>query len=1063
MMKSTKLALLKLSKKIELQAKFSVAFLSFVLMGFMANAQNRTVTGKVTDENGQALSSASVTIPGAATSVRTANDGTFSISIPTNVRTLIVSYVGYETTNVPVVNGLSNYDVKLSVSGQKGDEVVVVGYGTQRKKDATGNLASIKGAAFADKPTQSFDQSLGGRASGVQVTIPSGVLNAPPVIRVRGTNSISLTASPLIVIDGIPAFTGDFSGTSSAGNALASLNPNDIESIDIAKDAAATAIYGSRAANGVMFVTTKKGKSGRSRVTFDSWIGWQSPMRLPQLLNAKEYTDYKNEALVNAGTFNATTNAFALSVDANGKTIDTRWYDYVYRNALSHSSSISLSGGNEGTTYYFSGSYTDQEGIVQKNDFKRFSGLMNIEHKVNKAISVGGKLQYSNERNFAASSSGSLGDAFATAGLGRVALVTAPNVAPRNNDGSYNFAGALIGVQGNKVGQVGFNNPLIQTENNRNNSEFNHMIGDLHLQLKPIKDVTIRSVFGMDYILVDNDQFFHPLSGEGFASNGAVNAWFNINKRTVWTNTAQYDKSFKAKHNVNVLVGTEIQKTTVRGYGLARTTVNDPQFVDIQAGWGVNNPTGAAIGENYLTSQFSRAQYNYENKYFLGANLRRDGASQLGKNSKFGIFWGASAGWDLTKENFFASSKIGEVFSTLKLRGSYGKVGNIGGLGNFASLSTFGSGLYGGNATNVFSQAGNTSLQWETSKKTDIGFNWGILNDRISGEFAYFYNNINELLLFVPAAPSAGLPSSVPANVGTMYNKGVEVTVNALVIKKQNFSWNTSVNITNTKNEVTSLARGLDQIVASTGGLENPSITKPGFPVGMLFVTRSAGIDAATGRRIFLDKNGRQVFFQHVAPAGQFRFSYADGTQAPNISAADAVVYKNTNPKFSGGWENTIRFGNFDITALTTFQWGGYLYYGTNAGLRDQRFWNNDKIVLTRWTKTGDQTEVPKAIFGDNISNGSAFPLDVNVFKSDFFKLRSINISYNIPRNIIAKAKLSSARFYVAGNNLAVLTPYPGPDPEVSSNGAGGNINQGIDRNTVANARGITIGFNIGF
>lgn len=1021
----------------------------------------KTVTGKVTDNTGTPVANVSVQVKGSRTGTMTDANGSFAIAISAEAKILVFSAVDFNTVE-ETVGGRTVINVSLAPQEKVLQDVIVVGYGTQRKKEVTGSIATVKGADLANKPVQSFEQALGGRAAGVQVTIPSGVLNAPPVLRIRGTNSISLSSYPLIVLDGVPMYSGDFSGTSAAGNILASINPNDIESVDIAKDAAASAIYGSRAANGVLFITTKKGKSGKAKVTLDSWVGFTNVFGLPDLLDAFEYTDHKNSALVNAGTFNATTNAFALTNGPDGNPINTNWYDYVYRRGVQHSNTVSVSGANDNTNYYFSAGYTDQEGIIKRNDYKRISLTMNVDQKVNKAISLGGKIQYSNEQNLAAVSSGSLGDAFATAGLGRVVLVTAPNISPYNNDGTYNYSGALIGVMGNKQGQVGFNNPVIQLDNNRNNAEINHIIANAYLQVKPLKFLTLRSVFGIDYVLVDNEVYFSPISGEGFSNNGSASSWFNKNKRWVWTNTAQFDQTFAEKHNVSVLAGIEQQKSDFVGYGLNRINVSDPAFTNIQGGWATPNTTGLGIGENYLYSEFGRMQYNFDRKYFITANLRRDGASQLGANSKYGTFWGVSAGWEVANENFWSSAGLDKVFSSFKVRGSHGRVGNISGLGNFASLSTFGSGLYGGNATVVFNQAGNSNLGWETSTKTDIGINFGFLNDRITSEITYYKNNIDGLLLFVPQPPSAGLPSALPDNVGTMYNKGVEFMVSATPFAKKDFTWTTSFNITYNKNEVTSLALGLDQIISATGGLENPSITKPGFPIGMLFITRTNGVDPATGRRIFINKNGQEVYFQHVAPSGQNRFSFADGSLAPTVSAADAAPYKNTNPKYVGGFDNTVRYKNFEMNFLFTYQLGFYIYYGTQAGLRDQRFWNNETAILRKWTKAGDITDIPKAVFGDNISNGSAFPLDVNVFKGDFVKLRSLSLGYNIPKSIVDKAKMSSARFYVSGNNLLIFTKYPGPDPEVSSNG-NGTTNQGIDRNTVGNARTITVGLNIGF
>jgi len=1038
-------------------------FLAFALLFIVqAYAQSpRTVTGKVTDDKGTPLSGVTISAVGVNKNALSDNNGSFSIQVTEKVKSLKITYVGFDAKEVSIT-GVSTVTVSLSPEDKALNDVVVVGYGTQKKRDITGSIASVKGEALANKPTQSFEQALGGRAAGVQVVIPSGVLNAPPVLRIRGANSISLSSYPLIVVDGVPVFTGDGSSTSAAGNVLSSINPNDIESVDVAKDAAATAIYGSRAANGVLFITTKKGKPGRSKVTLDSWVGFSNPQRLQQVLDAQQYTDYKNEALRNAGTFNAATNAFATTMGADGKMINTNWADIVYRQGLQHSNTVSLSGANESTSYYFSTGYTEQEGIINRNDFKRLTLLMNVDHKAGKFFSMGGKIQYTSDQNTAATSSGSLGDAFATAGLGRVALITAPNVGPFNADGSYNQANGLIGVMGNKLGQVGFYNPQITMDKNRSNSYGEHLVSNLYAQFKPVSWLAVRTQYGLDYLMVDNDVFSHPLSGEGFSTTGSVSAIFNKNKRWVWTTTAQFDKVFAQQHTVSVLAGMEQQKSDQNSYGLNRVTVADPAFTNIQGGWVTPNTSGLGIGENYLYSEFARAQYNFSRKYFLTANVRRDGASQLGVNSKYGIFWGVSASWDVLSEKFIQNIKLDKVFSSLRLRSSYGKVGNIGGLGNFASLSTFNSGLYGSAGTVGYSQAGNPNLTWETSKKTDVGLNFGLFNDRLTAEIGYYNSNNNGLLLFVPQPPSAGLPSNIPTNIGSMYNRGFEFDIKYNVVQNKDFSWSTSFNLSTNDNKVLSLAPGITNIIGSTGGLENPSITMPGNPIGMLFVTRTAGVDQASGRRVFLNAQGRQVLFQHVAPAGQSRFMYADGTVAPTVSSADAIVYKNTHAKIFGGFENNLRFKNFELNALFTYQMGNWLYYGTQAGLRDQRFWNNEVGVLNRWQKAGDVTEFPRAVFGDNVSNGSSFPLDINVFKGDFIKLRTLTLGYNFPKNMLDKIKISNARFYVSGNNLLILTAYPGPDPEVSSNG-NGTTNFGVDRNTVANQRTITVGINVGF
>jgi TonB-linked SusC/RagA family outer membrane protein len=1050
----------------------------FVLIIGQLNAQsNRTVTGLVTDDKGVALSGVTVTAlaPDRKVSATAISDasGKFSIRVTDRTRVLQFAYVGLEEQTVSIA-GKAEVTVRLIAASANLSEVVVVGYGTQKKKEQTGSSTSIKGADIAEKPIQSFEAGLAGKAAGVQITVPSGILNAPPVFRIRGTNSISLSSQPLIIVDGVAAPTGDFSATNAAGNALASINPNDIESVDIAKDAAATAIYGSRAANGVVFITTKRGKTGRAKVSYDGWVGFTSPYGLPKMLNAQQYTDFKNAALANNVpliTANPTFK-FALTNGPDGQPINTDWNDYVYRNGLSTSHNINVSGGNENTNYYFSLGYTGQEGITQKNDFKRANALFNIDSRINKVITIGGKISYSNEKNLAATTSGSLsGEAFNTGGLARLAIVNAPNISPYNNDGSYNIVGSFVGPMNNVIsgGQVGFYNPVPILDLSRSNSEFNHIQSNAYIQVKPVNWLTLRSQYGIDYLLVDNDVFQNPIHGDGQAAAGNASSSHSTNKTWLWTTTAQADYTFASRHNVSLLVGGEQQRRTTLGFGINRQGLSDPAYTVIQAGYTLNNSTGQSFGENYLLSSFGRLNYNFDRKYFLSGNIRQDEYSALGV--KKGIFWGASAGWEITREKFWGSMHLDNVFSSFKLRGSYGKVGNIGGIGDYSPYSTLVSGLYGGTATLSFANGsvGNPTLQWETSKKTDVGLNFGLFKERLTAEISYYNNNIDGLILNVQQAPSTGLPSSPAQNVGSMYNKGLEITLNAMPIRTKDFSWNTNFNLTFNENKVTSLAPGLTVIQTSTSGSETVNETLPGYSIGYLWVIRTGGVDPATGKRIFINSAGTPVYYQNVAPAGQFQYANADGTKyvgpggATAISQGnDAVLYKNTQPKQYGGFSNTFSYKGFSLDVLLTYQLGFYVYYGTNAGLHDQRFWNNAVDVLDIWKKAGDVAKYPKSIYGDNVSNGSAMPLDINVFKGDFVKLKNLSLSYSLPKTILDKIKVSSIRMYVSGQNLAIITKYPGPDPEVSSNGTANN-GQGVDRNTGVNARVITVGLNVGF
>ena len=1050
----------------------------FVLCAILAIAQQRTITGKVTDEKGTPVANASVIVKGTTTGTTSKADGSFSLTVSGNARALIISAVDMTTTEVNI-GTQTVIDVSLKSEDKTLTEVVVTGYGTQRKKDVSGNISTVKGKDLANKPVQSFEQALAGRATGVQISVPNGVLNTPPVFRIRGTNSISLSSYPLIVVDGVPAPTGDFSSTSAAGNALASINPNDIESIDIAKDAASTAIYGSRAANGVVFITTKKGRAGKARVSFNTSASWTQPYGLPEVLNAQEYTDYKNAAAANNQNVNSTNPSgsgytkFALATDANGKTIDTKWSDYVYRTGFSQDYNVNVSGGNDNTTYYFSAGFTDQEGILKKNDFIRRNMLFNVDSRVNNFLTVGGKISYSNELNKATNTSGSLsGEAFNTGGYGRIVMVNAPNVSPYNNDGSYNItANNVVGPMNNSLAQVGFYNPVVLLDQNRQNSESNHIQSNVYGQIRPVKWLAFRTTYGVDYLFIDNEIFQTPLHGDGFSATGSASSTEQKVKRWTWTNTLQFDYTFNTKHTVNALVGSEQDRRTTIGFGLNRQTLSDPAFTVIQAGWVTPNTSGLAYGENYLKSEFGRVNYDFDKKYFLSGNIRRDEYSAFA--SKASTFWGASAAWEVAKENFWDKSGLADIVNSFRLRGSYGKVGNTAGIGDYVIYSSYGSGLYGGLSTLGFNFAGNPNLQWETSTKIDVGTNIGLFKDKIQIEATRYYNDIKDLILNVPQSPSAGVPNAIPTNVGSMVNKGWEFGITANPFRGKNFNWSSTLNITTNSNEVTALAPGLTEILSATSGLETVSRTAVGYSLGYLWLVRNGGVDAATGRRILLNKAGQPVlysFYQNTS-AGIYNWINPDGTRYSEAGqpvgvgvtqAKDGVMYGNVLPKVYGGWDNTFRYKNFDLNVLLTYQLGFYVYYGSNAGLHDQRFWNNAKDVLTAWKKPGDITTVPKPIYLDNISNGSGLPMSYNAFKGDFVKVKNLTLAYTVPVKWTSRAKMSSARVFVSGQNLWIITDYPGPDPEVSSNG-NGNTNQGIDRNTIANGRTFTVGLNISF
>lgn len=1040
----------------------------FVMLCAISQAsfsQTVRISGIVTNDKGEAIENATILVKGAGIGTSTDSEGKYSLGVPASAKTLVISAVGYGEQSIDIGNR-TEVNAALSLKADNLEEVVVVGYGSTKRSEITGNIATVKAEAVQSKPIQTFDQALAGQAPGVQVTMSSGVVNAAPVFRIRGTNSISLSSYPLVVIDGMPSFTGNYSSTAASANPLASINPEDIESIEIAKDASATAIYGSRAANGVIFITTKKGKRGLVKVNYNGWVSFAKPIGMPELLNAKEYVDFKTKAAANNPSASAM--QYIQTQDASGKPIDTRWYDYVYRNAFSQSHNINAAGGGENTSYYFSVGYTDQEGVFKKNDFKRFNGLLNLDSKFANIFSVGGKLSYSNEKNLASSSSGSLsGAAFNTAGLGRLAFVLPPILAPYNNDGSYNLNGAAIGSADNikGVSSLGYFNPVVQLENNRSDAEINRVQSSAYFQIQPVKSLTLRTVYGIDYLLVDNDIFWSPKGGDGYSYKGYAWAGNSIYKTGVWTTTAQFTPTISDVHNLNILAGIEETKRNNHGYGIQRENLSDPDYEYVQAGFTINNPANLFRGKNYLFSTFGSIGYNYAGKYFINGNLRQDEYSGLGQ--KQGVFWGISAGWELAKEGFFESVNSSGKVQSIRLRGSYGKVGNIAGIGDFTPYSFFASGIYGGQPTLYYQSVGNPSIEWETSTKLDLGVNFSILDSRLSGEITYYKNNIDGLILYVQQAPSTGVPSSPPLNVGSMYNKGWEFALTGRPVQTPNFSWETSINATFNENKVTKLDPTLPFILSATSDLETANRTQAGYPVGYIWVVKTNGVDAQTGKRIFVNKGGNNVYYQYYSPAGTNTWSSkADGSDAvPAVNQAnDAVMYANPHPKVTGGWTNNLRYKGFDANLLFTYQAGNYIYYGSSAGLHDQRWWNNAADVLTdAWEKPGDANKkYAKPVYGDNVSNGSAMPMDINVFKGDFVKLKSLTLGYTLKGGAMGVDKINSIRFYVGAQNLVTWTQYPGPDPEVSSNG-NSTTGMGVDRNTGVNARTVMVGLNVSF
>lgn len=1022
-------------------------------------AQEKTVTGVVSDNAGLPLPGVSVLVKGTKSGTQTDFDGKYSIKASSS-QILIFSYIGMEAQEIKASS--SSVNVKLKSSSQALEEVVVVGYGTQKKRDVNGAIAKIGGDKVKNIPVQSFDQALSGAASGVNVSAPNGVLGNQAVIRIRGINSVNLSSYPLIVIDGVPSWNGDnLNQSSAANNPLADINPADIESIEVLKDASSAAIYGSRAAAGVILITTKKGKAGKVAVNFDSSVSFTSAYNLIDLLNAQQFTDIKNEGLANFfPPANTTPRGFNTMTDANGKLVDTNWYDYTYRTGVAYNHSINISGATEGTKYYLSAGQLEQEGMFINNDFRRQTGRFSLDHKVNSWITLGGTFNYTNSRTNGLNTGSANGAAFASSGAARLAFAQAPNVGPFNNDGSYNLRGNQIGY-GNNITALQFGNVKYILDNNSFSAQNDHIISNFYIGLKLAKGLNFKSLYGIDNLIVENKEFLAPLQGDGFTDKGVATNTMNRYSRKSIQNILDYNVTLSDKHNLSALLGSERQYSKTDTWGATRKTVSDPFFNEYQGGYSTIVPAGNVLVENYLESYFGRVNYDFDKKYYFSVNARRDGYSAFAPGKKWGNFYGGALGWTLSEENFFKNSAIANVVNLFKFRASYGVVGNNQGIGSFASSSFFNAGLNGTNPTLSYAQAGNKNLSWETSKKTDFGLNFGLFNDRITGEFGYYKNNIDGLILEVPQAASTGIPNrSISTNVGSMNNKGIEATLSAKILSEGNFKWNSSINFTTQKNRVTSLDANNSDIIVATS-LENTNIIRVGESIGDFYIVKTGGVNPANGRRIFYYRDGTAVQYDHSAPVASRWTKVSDGsvTRAAN-QAADAVVMGPALPKYFGGFSNTFMYKGFDLNVSLYFSGGNYVYNGTKAGLHDQRVWNNSTDVLSRWKNPGDVTEIPRIVFGDNVSNGSSMPISDNLEKGDFVKIRNIAFGYSLPKDLINKMGLTNFRFYLTVQNAFTFTNYSGFDPEISTNG-NSNGSPSVDRNSAPMGRTFSFGLNL--
>jgi len=970
----------------------------FILYYIPLLAQN-TITGKVTDsKNGSPLAGVTVRVKeGGGAAVATKDDGTFQIRGVSKQSVLLFSYVGYATEEVNVGNR-NNILVALSTEERKLQEVVVVAYGSQDKRKLTGAVAKVDGKEFENVPMASVDQMLQGKVAGLQSAASSGQPGGLQEVRIRGIGSINASSEPLYVIDGIPANTGDFSRNTTTSNALAGLNPNDIENISVLKDASAASLYGSRAANGVILITTKKGKAGKTKISLDAQSGFSDPSFLNNLgkpLSKNQYTELTAEGLSNAtGGDTATVNFFLNSLGFNnGHNSD--WIGLVTRQGISQQYNVSASGGDPRTTFYISGGYFKQQAVVIASDFTRYSGDLNLKHKLNDKFSVGISVNASHSIQNTPSQSAN----FRSPVL--AAYYLRPYQFPYNTDGSYNYSTA-------DFEQI--YNPLAIAHYDWSKLSTTKLLAAINGDYNIIKGLKFSTRIGLDHFTLEEPSYNNPFFGDAVTNGGRMTNFYTRVFNWVWTNTLDYSREIDKEGNLtgNLKVGYEAQRSNT--YTISADGTGVPQLTTLPLPPTSNPDQAIGGGADFsFASVFSNLQFNYKNKISLSGSLRRDGSSRFGIDNRYGTFWSVGAAWNIDREDFLTDSKY---ISALKLRASYGTNGNAN-IGNYSWRALYGFGAdYNKIPGSRPSSVGNTNLTWELNKPFDVGLELGILKNRVTIEADYYIRKTTQLLQNVPLSLTSGFGSYLD-NIGSLENKGVELTLNATPLIIQSFRWDLSFNIAFNRNKVTALNNNADIISL-------PYIIRKGEDVQSIYTYAWAGADPQTGSPLW----------------------YTDGTRkstTSDVTKVDNTIIGSASPKGFGGLNTSFTYKGISLSAQFNYQYGNLLY--NNWGFlneSDGAFFSlnqDQKEYERRWKKPGDKTDVPQYIAGNQSQSNTTSSR--YFFKGDYIRLRNISLSYQFPKSLMSHVHIDNLLIYVRGTNLWTKAFDKGItfDPEQPING----------------------------
>ena len=978
--------------------------------------QEIRVSGKVISAAGEPLIGVSVLIKGTRTGTTTDANGNFSITVPDDA-VLVFSSVGYENSEI-AVNGQSTLAITMKQSEKLQDAVIVIGYGTARKKDLTGSVASVSGAELAKQPVLTATQAVQGKVAGVQV-ITSGDPNALPVIRIRGTGTMLAGANPLYVVDGI------------INDDIRNINSADIVSMEILKDASATAIYGMRAANGVILITTKKGKPGKMLINYDATVGIKEATHLVNMAGANQYAGYINEASVYYGSGDSIVKQATLQAGGN-----TDWYDEILKRGFFQNHNLSLSGGSDKINYFLSAGYLSDEGIIRTNNFKRFTLRNNNDYKITKNFKVSTLLSYSRSdvRNV-------------DLGAFNVAYRAAPYVIAKQGDKYGNTSLA------NNVG-----NPILDQDKNNNSGLGDRFQANLVAELKPLTWLTLRTSFGIDknnfrsvsygfkYLNSGPDNVFLTAGSNQVRNNSRLTVEESQGNRWVWDNTATMIKKF-GDHNFNLLVGTTAEQ--IKSNSIGGTRIDVPEDKDQ---WYLN--AGSAIGatnfnggdKSTRNSYLARLNYNFSDKYFFTATGRYDGSSRLPSNNRWGFFPSVGAGWVVSSEKFMDNQKI---FDNVKLRASYGKVGNDGIPSNlFIPLATINLPYFfnGQELLNIrLAELADQNLQWEVTTETNFGLDFTLLKNKLSGTVDLYNRKTEDALVRIKVPSILGDPNDeYITNAASFTNKGVELSLDWKDNMSKDWKYNIGGNVAVNKNRINSLNGGQAISDGGVGGQGTTTKSDNGQPIGSFYLWDVVGI--------FQTAAEIAASAQPGAKPGDLRYRDIDKNNV--INANDRVYQGSYQPKVTYGVNGGVSYKTIDFSFGGYGTGGGKIYNGKKAARGDFRDNVETDVANGRWTPNNTNTNIPRA--NTNELPASTYFLE----KGDFFRINNLTLGYTISNNMLSKMKMQSLRIYVTAQNVATFTKYSGFTPEISS---GGTLAAGIESAIYPTTRTFAFGINVGF